>query len=101
MTLQTQSPKPSAQLGYRFVKYTFFKMDPAWKNLSSDKKQESKSEFLSVLKSRGEKIQPSTYSLVGTRGDVDFLLWTLTDSLETLQELHSDLMKTVMGGSLT
>jgi len=72
-------------------------MDPAWKNLSSDKKQESKSEFLSVLKSQREKIHPSTYSLVGTRGDVDFLLWTLTESLETLQELHSQLMKTVMG----
>src|SRR6266496_4416431 len=46
------------------------------------------------LNETGGGIKPRSYSLVGTRGDVDFMLWTITDSLETLQAFHSDLLKT-------
>src|SRR6266700_4077652 len=86
MTLQTTTPAVQQKIGYRYVKYTFFKVDPAWRKLSSEDRESSKKQFLSSLNQSGDKIRPRSYSLVGTRGDVDFMLWTITDSLETLRE---------------
>ena len=80
MTLQTTAPAVKQKAGYRYVKYTFFKVDPAWRKLSSQERESCKKQFLSSLRGNGDKIRPRSYSLVGTRGDVDFMLWTITDS---------------------
>ena len=101
MTLQTTTPALQQKTGYRFVKYTFFKVDPAWRKSSSDEKESSKKQFLSSLNDTGKKIRPRSYSLIGTRGDADFMLWTITDSLETLQGFHSALLKTELGKYLS
>ncbi len=101
MTLQTATPAVQQKTGYRYVKYTFFKVDPAWRKLSSQERESSKKQFLSTLNETGDEIKPRSYSLVGTRGDVDFMLWTITDSLETLQGLHSALLKTELGKYLS
>src|SRR6266571_4751866 len=97
MTLQTAALVAQQKAGYRYVKYTFFKVDPVWRKLSSREREFSKKQFLSSLSETGDKIRPRSYSLVGTRGDVDFMLWTITDSLETLQGFHADLLKTELG----
>src|SRR5256712_13386528 len=101
MALQTTTPPVHQKTGYRYVKYTFLKVDPAWRKLSSQERESSKKQFLSSLSETGDKIRPRSYSLVGTRGDVDFMLWTITDSLETLQGFHSDLLKTELGKYLS
>src|SRR3989449_4473857 len=101
MTLQTAAPVAQQKAGYRYVKYTFFKVDPVWRKLSSRERESSKKQFLSSLSETGDKIRPRSYSLVGTRGDVDFLLWTITDSLQTIQGFHSDLLKTEIGKYLS
>src|SRR5690349_3296238 len=101
MTLQT-TPQPVHQkTGYRYVKYTFFKVDPAWRKLSVQDRESSKKQFLATLNEAREQIKPRSYSLVGTRGDTEFMLWTITDSLETLQSFHSDLLKTELGKCLS
>jgi len=101
MTFQTTTPTVQQKTGYRYVKYTFFKVDPAWRKLSLQERESSKKQFLSTLNETGGGIKPRSYSLVGTRGDVDFMLWTITDSLETLQAFHSDLLKTELGKYLS
>ena len=101
MTLQTTTPAVQQKIGYRYVKYTFFKVDPAWRKLSSEDRKSSKKQFLSSLNQSEDMIRPRSYSLVGTRGDVDFMLWTITDSLETLQGFHSDLLKSELGKYLS
>lgn len=101
MTLQTTAPITQQKSGYRYVKYTFFKVDPAWRKLPTEERESSTKQFLSSLSETGDKIKPRSYSLVGTRGDVDFMLWTITDSLETIQSFHSDLLKTELGKYLS
>jgi len=86
---------------YRHIKYTFFKVDPAWKKLPSQEMESSKKGFLASLANNGETIRPRSYSLVGTRGDVDFMLWSITDSLERLQDFHSHLSRTELGKYLS
>jgi len=101
MSLQTTIPAVQQKTGYRYVKYTFFKVDPAWRKLSSQERESSKKQFLSSFRQSEDKVRPRSYSLVGTRGDVDFMFWTITDSLENLQSLHSDLFKTELGKHLS
>jgi len=101
MTLQTSAPTVQQKTGYRYVKYTFFKVDVAWRKLSSQERESSKKQFLSTLNETLDEIKPRFYSLVGTRSDADFMLWTITDSLESLQDFHSDLLKTDLGKYLS
>jgi chlorite dismutase len=42
-----------------------------------------------------------SYSVVGLRGDTDFLLWQIGESLDDIQALHSAVLGTPMGAYLT
>lgn len=42
----------------------------------------------------------ASYSLVGTRGDVDFLLWEVSPHLETINNLEAQLNRTTLGAFL-
>jgi chlorite dismutase len=101
MSLQKYSPDVQQKTAYRFVKYTFFKVDPASRRLPPKDKESLRQQFLQSLIERGDRIQPRSYSLVGTRADVDFMLWTITESLELLQGFHSGLLKTELGKYLS
>ena len=101
MTLQAASPATRQRSGYRYVKYTFFKVDADWRKLSAEEKEISKKGFLDSLKKNVKDAEPRSYSLVGTRGDADFMLWTITGSLDHLQKLQSDILKTEMGKYLS
>src|SRR5207245_9705838 len=87
--------------GYRDVKYTFYKVVPLCRKLSLQERETSKKQFISSLSQCEDKIRPRSYCLVETRGDVDFMLWTITDSLETIQGFHSVLLKTEIGKYLS
>ena len=79
-----------------FVKYSFFKVDPAWRLLPEKERQGSKAQFAEVLNEFSDRVSMSSYSMVGTRGDADFLLWKVSEELEAINELmarvnHTDL----------
>ncbi len=98
--MQAVSPVVQQKQSYRFVKYTFFRLDAEWRRLPDDQRRASKDEFLSGLR-KYEEFSPRAYSLVGTRGDADFMLWLITDSFDTIQKLHSDLSNTGLGKYLS
>ncbi len=98
--MQAVSPVVQLKQSYRYVKYTFFRLDAEWRRLPDDQRRASKDEFLGELK-KYEQLSPRSYSLVGTRGDADFMLWLITDSLDTIQKLHSDLLNTGLGKYLS
>jgi len=100
LMMQAVSPVVQLKQSYRYVKYTFFRLDAEWRRLSDDRRLASKDEFLGELK-KYEQLSPRSYSLIGTRGDADFMLWLITDSLDTIQKLHSDLLNTGLGKYLS
>ncbi len=100
LVMQAVSPVVQQKQSYRYVKYTFFRLDAEWRRLPDDQRRASKDEFLGELK-KYEQLSPRSYSLVGTRGDADFMLWLITDSLDTIQKLHSDLLNTGLGKYLS
>ncbi|HIM63285.1 MAG: chlorite dismutase [Dehalococcoidia bacterium] len=81
-----------------FVKYSFFKVDPEWRRLPEKERQDNKAQFAEVLGEFSDRVSMSSYSMVGTRGDADFLLWKVSEELEAINELmarvnHTDLAR--------
>ena len=92
---QVNTPK------HEFLKYTFFKVDSQWKRLGVNQRKLSKEQFALLVQDFGETHLIRSYSLVGIRGDVDFLLWNISQHLEELQSFTSTLLKSNLGKYLS
>jgi chlorite dismutase len=71
-----------------FVKYTFLKVDPAWRRLPDEERAEDKREFLAACEDFAAERLLRAFSLVGTRGDADMMLLTQATNLERIHEFH-------------
>src|ERR671938_715465 len=71
-----------------FVKYTFLKVDPAWRRLDSEERARHKREFIAACEDFASERLLRAFSLVGTRGDADMLLLSQATNLERIHELH-------------
>ena len=71
-----------------FVKFTFFKMDPAWRRRDAVERAADKQEFIAACDDFKEDRSLRAYSTVGTRGDVDLVLLTQSPNLEDIHTFH-------------
>jgi chlorite dismutase len=71
-----------------FVKYTFLKVDPAWRRLDAEQRATHKRELLAACENFAEDHLLQAFSTVGTRGDADLLLVAETENLERIHEFH-------------
>ncbi|MEK7246947.1 MAG: chlorite dismutase family protein [Chloroflexota bacterium] len=85
----------------QIVKFSFFKVNPAWRSLPADEREAGKRAFAAAVDSFADKLQVRSYSTVGTRGDADFLLWQIGETLDDIQALHAALLATPMGAYLS
>ena len=98
---------PAAAAGAKPVKrqivcFSFFKLMPEWRRLSKEKRAAHKAEFAEVLNkwNRPGEFLSLTYSTIGTRGDVDMCVWSICYSVEEMNRMRSELMRTELGGYL-
>jgi chlorite dismutase len=90
------------QAGKRqFVNFSFYKMDSAWRRLSEEERSRGKQEFSRVVDEYAGKVIVIPYTLVGIRGDCDFMLWRIGYELELFQEMSSKLLATGLGRYLS
>jgi chlorite dismutase len=85
----------------QFVKFSFFQVDPAWRRLPPETREADKRAFQAVLERYADRMILRTYSLVGIRGDCDFMLWCVSEQLETFQTFHAELYATGLGQYVT
>jgi chlorite dismutase len=71
-----------------FVKYTFLKVDPAWRRLPVEQRAQDKAEFLAACEDFGTDHLLQGFSLMGTRGDADLMLTAETENLDRIHEFH-------------
>jgi chlorite dismutase len=71
-----------------FVKYTFLKVDPAWRRLDAEERAQHKREFIAACEDFASERLLRAFSLVGTRGDADLMLLAQATNLERIHELH-------------
>ena len=82
------------------VRFLFVNLDPAWRRLPADTQAAHKEEFGKTVKTFHGRLLVRTYSLVGTRGDSDMLLWQAAEDLGTLQRLETAIFSTELGAYL-
>ena len=81
--------------GNYYVKYTFYKVHPSWRRNADPRERDiGKAEFAAVVDEFSSQMSITSYSLLGTRGDVDFMLWKVSPSLELLDSLTAQINHT-------
>jgi chlorite dismutase len=71
-----------------YLKFTFLRVDPAWRRRSTEERAGDKREFAAACHEFAEDHFLRTYSLVGTRGDCDLMVRAMAPSLDPIHELH-------------
>jgi chlorite dismutase len=84
------------------IRFAFFHVRPEWRLRSAEQRAADRGEVVQLVKDldRRDNVLLRTYSLVGTRGDVDFMVWLVSDRVEDLHEFSSRLNRTAMGAFL-
>ncbi|HEY1539900.1 MAG TPA: chlorite dismutase family protein [Solirubrobacteraceae bacterium] len=71
-----------------FVKYTFLKLDPAWRRLDAAERLAHKREFAAACADFADGHLLRAFSTVGTRGDCDLMLLSQAQNLDRIHEFH-------------
>ncbi len=85
----------------QYVAYTLYRVDPAWRRLPAEERAVAKEAFAEAVEDWQERMTLRTYSLVGVRPEVDFMLWKLTERYDDLRELGAAVNATPLAGWLT
>jgi chlorite dismutase len=89
------------KLPAQYVNYLFFKLDPVWRRMGDEEREEGKKEFLGAVEERGQEMLLRSFSLMGLRSDADFMLWRIGYDLDAFEQMTSSIMKTGLGKYLT
>jgi chlorite dismutase len=71
-----------------FVKYTFLKLDPAWRRLEGGRRRQDKRELMAACEDFADGHLLQAFSLVGTRGDAELMLLAEAENLDRIHEFH-------------
>lgn len=86
----------------QYLNYAFFKLDPAFRRLPADEKAAVRAEFLASVENWQDEVRLlRTYSLVGLRAEVDFMLWRIAFDVRDFQESQAAINRTRLAGWLT
>jgi len=81
----------------QYVNFAFYKVDPLWRRLPAEERKRGKREFAEVVKTYEQDMLVVAYSLVGIRGDCDFMLWRIGYDPLKFQEMSAQLLATELG----
>ena len=85
-----------AKLPRQFVNFTFYHARPEWRMLADDDKKQCRKEFVDTVDEFGRQLLVRTYSTIGLRTNVDFMIWRIGYELDPIQEMTSRLNHTQM-----
>ena len=87
----------------QFLNYSFYKLDPVFRRLPVDEQHAAGAAFVDVVR-RWESLDEfilRTYSLVGLRADVDFMLWRISYDPICFQSMEAAIRQSRVGAYLS
>ncbi|HXA30452.1 MAG TPA: chlorite dismutase family protein [Candidatus Angelobacter sp.] len=86
----------------QFVRFAFHHVRPEWRLLDAAERAAQREELRALIEETAaiEGAVLRTYSLAGTRGDADFMVWLVSDNLDHLHTFAARLNATRMGAYL-
>jgi len=101
----TQGARPTTSGGpaisRQFVSFSFYRLDPAFRRLPAEQQAAARAEFLQIFAGGTEGLMCLTYSTVGLKADVDFLLWQIAKSSDAFQQQAQAINRSALGAYLT
>ena len=92
--------EPPTSTTRQYIRYLFYKARPSWR-LAAGAARRTRRRSSGAARRAGafaERLPVlRAYSTLGTRGDVDFLLWMVSERLEDFQELQAAVLRSPMG----
>ena len=84
------------RLPRQFVNFTFYKARPEWRMLDESERERARREFLNAFEEFRGDLLMHTYSIVGLRSNVDFMIWRIGYALDPIQEMTARLNRTAL-----
>ena len=93
------APPPTAR---QHIRFAFYRVRPEWRLRDVAQRASDRAEVVALVGDfeRRDRVLIRTYSLVGTRGDADIMVWLVSDRIEDLHEFSSRLNHTALGAFL-
>ena len=84
----------------RYIHALALGLDPAWRRQGRDERCRSAEEFAAAVTAPSE-VTTFTYSMIGLKAGIDVLLWSLSPSLDALEESGASALRAGMGAWMT
>ncbi|MCZ6691747.1 MAG: chlorite dismutase family protein [Planctomycetota bacterium] len=83
-----------------FCNFFFFRVDPAWRRESVDRREAAIEEFVGALRSFEPEVKTRSYLTMGFRHDADLLIWAYGPNPAAFQDLNAAIYGTGFGKQL-
>jgi chlorite dismutase len=88
---------PSQETARQYVNFVFFQMAHEFRRLSPSEKEAIRTEVSAIVRRYQDRMMILTYSTVGLKAGVDFLLWCITYELDDFQNLAAEINRSSAG----
>ena len=87
----------------QFLNYSFYRLDSAFRRLPADEQRQAAAAFIDLIRTweASDALILRTYSLVGLRADVDFMLWRIAFDPLNFQLMEAAIRRSRVGAYLT
>lgn len=87
----------------QFLNYSFYRLDPVFRRLPTDEQRGAAAGFLELVRKweSTDDLILRTYSLVGLRADVDFMLWRIAFDPVCFQLMEAQIRRSRLGAYLS
>ena len=87
----------------QFLNYAFYRLDPVFRRLPPDEQRSAACRFIDIVRTweDSDDLILRTYSLVGLRAGIDFMLWRIAFDPLVFQEMEAAINRSPLGGYLT
>ena len=95
--------KPPDRQRRQFLHYAFYRLDPVFRRLPADQRRTAGTEFIDLVRQweASDDLILRTYSLVGLRADVDFMLWQIAFDPLSFQTMEAAIRRSRFGAYLS
>jgi len=87
----------------QFLNYSFYRLDPVFRRLPAEEQRAAAADFIGLVR-QWESLDDfilRTYSLVGLRADVDFMLWRISFDPLCFQSMEAAIRRSRLGAYLS
>ena len=87
----------------QYLNYSFYRLDPVFRRLPAEEQRRAATGFVELVRQweSTEDFILRTYSLVGLRADVDFMLWRIAFDPLSFQAMEAAVRRSAFGAYLT